>query len=266
MSESIGYLTWWKVGTPRLYREQVKDLIETHQMDLRVPRPVHPGHALRRLTDTSLTYQLNDQVSIRLELKPADAHGDQMVRHLVRIARAGGVVRDELKLADLVVTKHTALDARGRSRFLVNRVPGLRLQDEEQIAGHIQSLRTAYADQMAGWIDAQGLRRLVRELLANRHALLLGDGLYFVPHTTSLPQMVDRPMEHLRLLLSTARGEGNTLQAVRVFLGGREGRAILDGLRTEATKGTVSEAMGETYKALGLMQDDIAALIWKENA
>lgn len=184
---TLGHLIWWSVSGQASI---TLDALDSVLADTGVPVPSRPLpiDVFRRLTgEAKKTYPLEIH-TLEITVAKVESKTDSMlVRHMVGTVKSNaGVVQTVRKLGDVAFYK----PPRGQQSKARMRV----LPDAEwphETADFVAYLHAEYRRGVQGTVDAQGIRRVVRNYLANQGAIYL-DGPYFI--TSDAPYEALRPL------------------------------------------------------------------------
>jgi hypothetical protein len=174
----LGYLVWWRVGSPQVRLTDAERMMVELGFDIPPPNPILPIDAFRRLTgEARNAYPLDDEGrTVTLELHNATSPHTMVIRHIVRTVKKDGVTESVGKVGDCAFYK----PPRGqnhRARMRVTVFPEA-LPDVAQVNAFAGGLRSEY-DRALNYLDPQATRRLVRQYLRSAGAVYL-DGPYFL--------------------------------------------------------------------------------------
>lgn len=181
----LGHLVWWRVaGDTVSHDDAAQALGESGALP---DRPI-PIDVFRRITGSRAIsrYTLPDGNDLELSAVAAEPPNDKMlVRHMVaKVTNEKGIVLATRKVGDAVFYR----PPRGqnhKSRMRITSGGNIESEWEHPINAYVASLRQQYERGVAGSLDVQGVRRLVRNTLNELGALYL-DGPYFVLDTSVL--------------------------------------------------------------------------------
>lgn len=183
----LGYAAWWSVGAVSIPRAQAEALLGDLQLAVPPPKEILPHDAFRRLTsEMRRTYPLED-AEVELTLHNAPGPDTMMVRHIVRTVTSGGIVRSADKVGDCAFYR----PPRGqnhRARMRVTVFPEA-LPDRGEVEEFAAALRAEY-DRALTMLDAQAIRRLVRNFLRSAGALY-ASGVYLLREETHVQALED---------------------------------------------------------------------------
>lgn len=200
----LGYLTWTHVADSELTHAAVE-----HLDGLPVPGRPLPVDVFRRLTGVDGTSRYTvDDFEVVLTAQTAQSPSSQMlVRHIVaEVCDGEGVTQNIHKVGDVAFYKPPkGQPSKARIRITPNGVPGW-LSDT--LTAFTEALRRKYDEGIAGQLDDQAVRRIVRKHLTETAcALYIEGGLYFTLDTECIA-----PLEPLFDLL----GPNSVLHSVPV--------------------------------------------------
>jgi hypothetical protein len=176
----LGHIAWWTVTKPRLTHDDVLTLVTDLGMDAAiVPKPPRGGDAFKRACRYSerkgLPIQYSDHLANFLIRAVTQTHED-IERHLVL-----EVVDGDGRQLEYHIAAHLRYDRKsgtlhvGKKKISSDLDP---LVDDtlQQFAGNL--------DEAAKYIDAQVIRRMIREQLTLLHAISVrsGGSVYFIPY------------------------------------------------------------------------------------
>ena len=180
MTDTLGYLIWWKVGDVDLDHDQLEKVLAA---DIPLPpRPI-PIDVYRRVTGpkTIGRYDLSDSEHyLELSLVPIDAKSDKMsTRHIVGTMKTHTGQPVLVRKAGDVAFYKPPRGKNSKARMRVTTIPPL-----EGWAGPVgefaDQLRFEYEQGVKGVLDDQAIRRLIRAYLTReQHAVYL-DGPWFI--------------------------------------------------------------------------------------
>lgn len=182
-TDPLGYLLWYRVTGCELDYAAAEGLLKKDGV---LPAKPVPIDVFRRITGQGTTgrYAL-PTFNLELSIAVAKAPNDSMlVRHIVGTVVDGeGVTQMVRKVGDVVFHK----PPRGKPSKARMRVSLEVGQEEwqEAVAAYVKILKHRYTTGVAGTLDVQAIRRIVRNCLAGAGALYL-DGPYFVLDTERL--------------------------------------------------------------------------------
>jgi hypothetical protein len=186
--EFLGYLVWWRVSNVVVPHSLAEKMMRELGFEIPPPNPVLPIDAFRRLTgEARAGYDLDDQHTASLELHKAESQDTMLVRHIVRTVKRNGVTVSIDKVGDAAFYKPPrGKPSKARMRVTVH-------DKTTEVEAFGASLRNEY-DLALKYLDAQALRRLVRQYLTSVDALYL-DGPYFLQqeaHVVGLERLFER--------------------------------------------------------------------------
>jgi hypothetical protein len=191
MTDALGYLLWWKVGSGTTHADVEAALGST---DIPLPTRPLPHDVFRRVTGNA---QLNFDVEagdLELTAVPVDSTSDKMlVRHIVGTVRDNRGVTQLIRKCGDVAFYYPPRGKNSKARMRV--APMVPLEDWAQpVQDFARHLQAEYEHGIKGGLDGQAVRRLIRAHLARQGALYL-DGPYFVK-LDALPS-TELPLRHL---------------------------------------------------------------------
>lgn len=178
---TLGNLFWYKAGEPTVTTTELLKHAESIGMDVSLlPRQILPVDVFRRMTGTSglsAKYTV-DPYSVRLEIQPGKDTQKMLSRVVTRSCLVGTRVVDRIEVIDFVFY-HPPRGEIARSRIRTTPRNLAELPDRDKIERFARELRDEYHRGLE-FLDAQGVRRLVRSYLAGHDAVSIGN-VYFLP-------------------------------------------------------------------------------------
>lgn len=171
----LGYLTWMHIACRELTYSAVEGL-----PGIALPSKPLPVDVFRRITgvDGKHRYSLEDEGEVVLEAVTVKPPSDRMLtRHLVAHVNDGeGVTQKIVRVGDAAFYKPPK-GQHSKARLRVTTVQGLD-GIRKPVEAYAETLRNKYDVGIAGQLDDQAVRRLVRNHLAENQALYM-EGPYF---------------------------------------------------------------------------------------
>ena len=190
----LGHIAWWTVTKPRLTHDDVLTLVTDLGMDPAVvPKPPRGGDAFKRACRYSerkgLPIPLSENTANFL-IRPVSQDHEEIERHIVlEIVDPDG---KRLEYHDAVHMRYNRADGKlhvGAKKISVDLDPMV----EDTVQFFMANLEEA-----TKYIDAQVIRRMIRDQLQLLHAISVrkGGSVYFIPRTETptveaLEQFVD---------------------------------------------------------------------------
>lgn len=170
----LGYLTWAHVAGSDVSLDAVTGLLD----GVELPAMPLPIDVFRRITGSQATnrYTVGDEDVILSAVKVKSPDG-MAVRDLVMtVSDSKGVAKSITRVGTAVFYKPPP-NEHGKARLRLEK-HAVEQGYDDVVAAYVEGLRHKYETGVAGQLDNQAVRRLVRRHLANKKALYLG-GPYF---------------------------------------------------------------------------------------
>lgn len=179
---TLGTYFWYRASDPTVTMTDLLTIgAQVGMDDTALPRQILPIDVFRRLSGPSgpsASYTLNSDLSVRLTLRPVKETRTMLSRVVTRTLFEHGRATDRKEVADFVFyTPPRGEISKSRVRATLRNLTDL--PDKDKVERFAQALRDEYKRGLE-FLDAQGVRRLVRMHLANSHALSI-DSVYFLP-------------------------------------------------------------------------------------
>lgn len=176
----LGHIAWYTITQPRLSRDDIFDLVTELGLDpVIVPKPPRAGDAFKRACRYSerkgLTLEFTDN-TVNFLIRSVAQNANEVERHLVL-----EIVDPEGRHLTYHDAAHMVLD---RKKGSLN-VSVKRIDDElDALTRETLKLFTAKLKESQEFIDAQVIRRMIRDQLTYMHAISVrsGGSVYFIPY------------------------------------------------------------------------------------
>ena len=176
----LGHIAWWTVTSPRLTHDDVLTLVTDLGMDPAiVPKPPRGGDAFKRACRYSERKGLNIPYSDHLAnflIRPVTQTHEDIERHLV---------------LEIVDGEGRQLEYHDAAHLRYDRAAGVLHVAQKKITAELDPMTDETLQQFAAnldyatkYIDAQLIRRMIRDQLTMLHAISVrkGGSVYFIPY------------------------------------------------------------------------------------
>ncbi len=248
---TLGHIAWWTVTKPRLTPDDVLALVTDLGMDPAiVPKPPRGGDAFKRACRYSERKGLNVPYSdnkANFLIRPVAQTHEDIERHLV------------LEIVDTEgrhLEYHDAAHLRYERKVGVLHVAKKKInKDLDPMVDESLQLFAAQLDDATKYIDAQVIRRMIRDQLTMLHAISVrsGGSVYFIPYREH------KTTEALEKFVSHC-GEGSGFHALPL-VDDRKQREMIQGAFETEVHDEATQLIAELRQA-SILEQEMTATAW----